>query len=138
MTTKFCIVAPVICGSSVRNLFRVTLLAGILARCLHDFCKMCALVLKPLLCVVPSANHGRACNMKSSLWCVAAFSADSSCASDHTIVHMLVFYSRYQNCCEDTKTWTGVLCGIGHTTRHNWIRAIPIIIIVIVARSLFT
>ena len=104
----------------------------IFVKCVHSCWKRV-----PVLCVVPSGNPGSTCNIKSLLWCFA-FSADGSCAGGRTIVCMLVFYSPYQNCWEDTITWTGVLYGIGHTTRHNWIRAIPIIIIVIVARSLIT
>ena len=52
-TTKYCVVAPNICGCSLRNLLHVSLLAPIIFRWILDFLKICApLVL--LMCFVHS------------------------------------------------------------------------------------
>jgi hypothetical protein len=50
-TTKFCKVATYICGSSVWSLLHVIHLAPRILRWLLKFCKMCAFLVWPFICV---------------------------------------------------------------------------------------
>ena len=66
VATKLCMMAPNVCGSSVRNLLHVTLLTPRILRWLLDFWKICAAVSpRPIALVLNHKDNCKLCHLPS-------------------------------------------------------------------------